>query len=168
MKYEFGGSRAFSTRQYKSFLISLEWDEVEDGEPILILFKNNSILQVGLSSAVMWADPSGSPTDQAFIRAANCCEDFGFSVDNLSMHDVKRIGALSASRLYIGQDAERDRQISKILQKSSAIREVVDVVMHGIPDLLRMPKVRPVADDNVAGVEMTLKLNDKVLREVLV
>ena len=71
-----GGDSAFSTHDYKGYVVSLEWDEV-DGEPIMLMWsagcgRESGVFGICLSSAGKYAQPNGQPTDEGLsecIRA---------------------------------------------------------------------------------------------------
>ena len=71
-----GGDSAFSTHDYKGYVVSLEWDEV-DGEPVMLMWsaaagRESGVFGICLSSAGKYAQPNGQPTDEGLsecIRA---------------------------------------------------------------------------------------------------
>ena len=67
-----GGDSAYSTHDYKGYVVSLEWDEV-DGEPLMLMWSTNSgresgVFGICLSSAGKYADPNGQPTNEGLAE----------------------------------------------------------------------------------------------------
>lgn len=67
-----GGHTAYATHDYKSYVVSLEWDDT-DGEPILLMWsaacgRESGVFGICLSSASKYADPSGRPTDEGLAE----------------------------------------------------------------------------------------------------
>ena len=66
------GDSAYATHDYKGYVASLEWDEV-DGEPILLMWsagcgRESGVFGICLSSAGKYADPNGQPTSEGLAE----------------------------------------------------------------------------------------------------
>ena len=67
-----GGDTAFATHDYKGYVVSLEWDEV-DGEPVMLMWsaaagRESGVFGICLSSAGKYADPNGQPTNEGLAE----------------------------------------------------------------------------------------------------
>lgn len=79
-----GGQSAFSTHEYRGYVVSLEWDE-SDGEPMLMMWtalggRDAGVFGIGLSSAGKYANANGTPTDECFIECAQALAMLGRNV----------------------------------------------------------------------------------------
>lgn len=76
-----GGTKSHAQHEYRGYAVSLEWI---DGEPAMVIWPTRAgsdtetgAFAICLSSAAVYADPSGKPTDECFMRCAMALPDLG-------------------------------------------------------------------------------------------
>lgn len=81
-----GGENAWRTHEYKGYCVSLEWDE-SDGEAMLLIWPATTFLErevgvfgIGRTSAVKYANPDGSPTEECAYECAMALPTLGKNV----------------------------------------------------------------------------------------
>lgn len=87
-----GGARSYAQRESKGYIVSLEWVE---GEPAMVIWpaRAGGDAEVGafaicLSSAGVYADPSGKPTEECFLRCAMALPDLGKALLHVELNTL--------------------------------------------------------------------------------
>jgi len=85
-----GGARSYAQREAKGYTVSLEWIE---GEPAMVIWPSRAggdadvgAFAICLSSAAVYADPSGKPTEECFLRCAMALPDLGKAMLHIELH----------------------------------------------------------------------------------
>jgi hypothetical protein len=85
-----GGANAHATHEFKGYVVSLEWDEV-DGEPMMMIWpalsgKESGVYGIALSSAAVYADATGKPTNEGLFRLGKALTLLGRDVLPIELH----------------------------------------------------------------------------------
>lgn len=87
-----GGVRSYRQAEAKGYVVSLEWIS---GEPAMVIWpaRAGGDIEVGafaicLSSAAVYADPSGKPTDECFLRCAMALPDLGKALLHIELNTL--------------------------------------------------------------------------------
>lgn len=81
--FSVGGEGASKVSTFKDYHVSLEWlNEGRESEPIMVIWsahggRESGCFGICLSSIGKYADPSGSPTDEAFFEAFEALPTLG-------------------------------------------------------------------------------------------
>ena len=141
---EFGSQKAWLLRQKGDVIASFQWMDIghESGEPqaCMCLFPANRTHETG--AYVL-------PQEEAYRMATN--------KGNPTPH------TMGAAFKYCS--------ITGKFPDKSTVHRVMDVILENLPDLINMPNSQPLglhAKKAIQGVEVSLKVNDKVAHEVLI
>lgn len=87
-----GGERSYRQAEAKGYTVSLEWLA---GEPAMVIWPSRAggDMDVGafaicLSSAAVYADPSGKPTEECFLRCAMALPDLGKAMLHVELNTL--------------------------------------------------------------------------------
>lgn len=85
-----GGTRSYRQRESRGYTVSLEWIQ---GEPAMVIWParaggdvNVGAFAICLSSAAVYADPSGKPTEECFLRCAMALPDLGKAMLHIELN----------------------------------------------------------------------------------
>jgi hypothetical protein len=87
-----GGTRSYRQHESRGYHVSLEWIE---GEPAMVIWPSRAggdmdigAFAICLSSAAVYADPSGKPTEECFIRCAMALPDMGKAMLHIELNTL--------------------------------------------------------------------------------
>jgi hypothetical protein len=137
---ELGGERAWLTRNIGEFVCSFQWIDLDDGED------PHPCMCIFKANRALDVVPYVIPQRNAWAFASN--------TGGPSPH---AIGAAFKACMTMGTFPAQD-----------TVRKLVDVIVEGIPDLIRMPSDQMAGLETrrtFYGMEATAKINGKVVRE---
>jgi len=87
-----GGASSFSTHEFKGYVVSLEWDDI-DGEPVLLMWsaaggREAGVFGICLSSAGKYADPNGRPTKEGLFECGRALKVLGRALLLIELHNL--------------------------------------------------------------------------------
>ena len=137
---ELGGERAWLQRTIGEFTCSFQWLDLDDGED------PQACMCIFRATRAMDVMPYVIPWKNAYAFA-----------DKTGGPSPHAIGAAMKACIHMGTFPAKD-----------TVRKLLDIIVEGIPDLIRMPSEQMAGLDvkrTFYGMEATAKVNGRVVRE---
>lgn len=137
---ELGGERAHLQRVLGEFIVSYQWLDLQDGED------PQACMCIFKTTRALDVVPYVIPQRNAFAFA----EKSGGPTPHA-------IGAAFKAAITMGMHPAKD-----------TVRKLLDIIVEGIPDLIRMPSDQPSALNfkrHIVGIEARATLNGRVINE---